>query len=958
MSFLCIFSFPLFLSVVEAKETRRRIAAVAAAASLSFVLLQFFLHEFSPPFPLIMAGVKSLSVRGIRSFGPEDSDEQRISFDRPLTLILGQNGCGKTTIIECLRYAVTGQMPPGSRNECFVHDAKVNRSTEVLGQVKLKIINAKDKQLEVSRSMKVTALKNKTRFQTLESLLSTIDENGTTKDISSRYSSWPLDEGKKVKERFDEIFDADKYSDCFDRMRKIRKEYANSLNLLAHEVSFLTEKKQDLDKKKLDVVNTETRISEAELKVVELTQELKPVSEKLSAIKVLENDLLSFETKREKIKLHTKIDVYKAIILPILLYATETWCLYKGDTKRLDVFHMKCLRSILRIKWQDRVPNTDILRRTELSGMEALLMQGQLRWCGHLVRMGDTRLPKSVFFSELSQGKHAPGGQFLRYKDILKRSLSSCDIPCDDWEELAHRRSDWRSTVHKATVQYEVTRLEHLDAKRQQQKIKPKTIYIYTYNSFGQLYCPTCDRTFKTKRSWMRVTRRIHLTTKRMTSLLERKTTMKLSTTKMEELTEVSTDEEFEKVFEAITAKINALKQELSEQKAEADVEEKKMQALVDEGRDALSRHKQKISSKDTEIHKNKRELTKLEKEINATNESRTRLEALEKKLSDAETEHQTAEKELNPEECQQEITDDEKAIDQHDKELDELSAKVTKLQKQQAKIQERDMVEGILKQKEKELAVLMNKHKVALTEILGSVPEKEFALSVNKFECDIRSKVDTMKKKLKERQIESTKLETERKHVRDMLNEKRAELSKAEDKMYKACGTQSYDSTLAKHTTAVEKLQDEQNILQSSLFIFAKYKSQLTDNSCCPLCSRGFDNENEKIKACTEAIEELQMSLIEPEQKMQTAKQIHGEMPLLDRNLADTKTILKNLDNLKTLCADIDTEMSLDEATSKQTDLRQKLTTLRSRVKISQKKLNVYNKKLQTIVEPFVSIN
>lgn len=45
-------------------------------------------------------------------------------------------------------------------------------------------------------------------------------------------SSWPLDEGKKVKERFDEIFDADKYSDCFDRLRKIRKDYAQNLKLL------------------------------------------------------------------------------------------------------------------------------------------------------------------------------------------------------------------------------------------------------------------------------------------------------------------------------------------------------------------------------------------------------------------------------------------------------------------------------------------------------------------------------------------------------------------------------------------------------------------------------------------------------------------------------------------------------------------------------------------------------
>lgn len=75
------------------------------------------------------------------------------------------------------------------------------------------------------------------------------------------------------------------------------------LIISAQEVSFLTEKKQDLDKKKLEVVNTETRISEAELKVAELSQELKPITEKLSAIKVLEYDLLSFESKREKIKL-------------------------------------------------------------------------------------------------------------------------------------------------------------------------------------------------------------------------------------------------------------------------------------------------------------------------------------------------------------------------------------------------------------------------------------------------------------------------------------------------------------------------------------------------------------------------------------------------------------------------------------------------------------------------------
>lgn len=75
-----------------------------------------------------MSKIEKMSILGVRSFGPRHPEA--IAFNTPLTLIVGYNGSGKTTIIECLKYATTGELPPNSKGGAFIHDPNVSATAE------------------------------------------------------------------------------------------------------------------------------------------------------------------------------------------------------------------------------------------------------------------------------------------------------------------------------------------------------------------------------------------------------------------------------------------------------------------------------------------------------------------------------------------------------------------------------------------------------------------------------------------------------------------------------------------------------------------------------------------------------------------------------------------------------------------------------------------------------------
>ena len=102
--------------------------------------------------------------------------------------------------------------------------------------------------------------------------------------------------------------------------------------------------------------------------------------------------------ERNGIRLDTKLKDNKAVVLPTILYACETWTVYQRHAKKLNQFHLSCLRKILKIRCQDKIPDLEVLKKAKMQSVHTLLKLAQLRLTGHVTRMPDERLPKKVLY--------------------------------------------------------------------------------------------------------------------------------------------------------------------------------------------------------------------------------------------------------------------------------------------------------------------------------------------------------------------------------------------------------------------------------------------------------------------------------------------------------------------------------------------------------------------------------
>ena len=79
---------------------------------------------------------------------------------------------------------------------------------------------------------------------------------------------------------------------------------------------------------------------------------------------------------RRCITTETKIKVYKAVLFTTMLYGCDSWMVYQ---RHANHFHSTSLRNLLGIKWQDKIPDTEVLTQANPPNIHTILMETQLR---------------------------------------------------------------------------------------------------------------------------------------------------------------------------------------------------------------------------------------------------------------------------------------------------------------------------------------------------------------------------------------------------------------------------------------------------------------------------------------------------------------------------------------------------------------------------------------------------
>lgn len=116
--------------------------------------------------------------------------------------------------------------------------------------------------------------------------------------------SWPFEDGKKLKEKFDEIFDSAKFNKALEAIMKLIKELKQKVQVLREQriscqlvVSEVEDKETKLEDNKKRLENTQTKIND-------IKTELEPINQKIQRMERLDTEYKNLVADESNVYVH------------------------------------------------------------------------------------------------------------------------------------------------------------------------------------------------------------------------------------------------------------------------------------------------------------------------------------------------------------------------------------------------------------------------------------------------------------------------------------------------------------------------------------------------------------------------------------------------------------------------------------------------------------------------------
>ncbi|CAH8662821.1 unnamed protein product [Heterobilharzia americana] len=143
------------------------------------------------------------------------------------------------------------------------------------------------------------------------------------------------------------------------------------------------------------------------------------------------------------LSMRNKIRIFNTNVKSVLLYGSETWRVTKGISNKLQTFINNCLRSLLKIRWPEKISNKELWERTNQEPITQQICRKKWRWIGHALRRPTEDITRQALEWN-PHGKRRVGRPRVTWRRSCEQEMRASGLSWNQVQKISENRGHWR----------------------------------------------------------------------------------------------------------------------------------------------------------------------------------------------------------------------------------------------------------------------------------------------------------------------------------------------------------------------------------------------------------------------------------------------------------------------------------------------------------------------------------